>query len=203
MSNGDIFVGEIIGTAILILFGAGVVRRRHPQVLQGEGRRLGRHRLRLGLRRAGRGVHRRAAVRRAPQPRRDPRRSPSTPGSGARSRSTSPGRWSARCSAPSCAGWCYYAQFQANAGARTERRSRRSGSSPPARDPQSRRQPGHRDHRDDRPGAADPGLRPERQRHRRPRRVRHHGSCIVCFRSGRRHRSVARRAHRLRHQPGP
>ena len=41
MSNGDIFVGEVIGTAILILFGAGVVRRRHTATLQGEGRRAG------------------------------------------------------------------------------------------------------------------------------------------------------------------
>ena len=51
----------------------------------------------------------------------------------------------------------------------------------------------------DRPGAADPGLRPA------PSRASASPAppVLLVVLPGRRHRSVARRAHRLRHQPGP
>ena len=114
MSNGDIFVGEVIGTAILILFGAGVSPPSYSNYSKAKdsgwiviafGWGFG---VLAGAYTAAplSGGHLNPAVTSA---------SPSTPGSGTRSRSTSPGRWSAPCSARCCAWLVYYAQFQANA----------------------------------------------------------------------------------------
>ncbi len=65
MSNADICVGEVIGTAILILFRRGSVRRRHARALQGSGLGVDRDRLRLGVRRAG-GCLQRVLLKRRP-----------------------------------------------------------------------------------------------------------------------------------------
>ena len=116
-SNGDIFVGEVIGTAILILFGAGVCAAVNLCTLQGEGCGLDRHRLRLGLRRARRCLHRRTAVRGAHQPGRDHRASATDTGT---EWSKVPlyivwRRWSARSIGAVLAWLLYYAQFAANA----------------------------------------------------------------------------------------
>ncbi|WTJ31858.1 aquaporin [Streptomyces luteogriseus] len=70
MTNGDIFVGEMIGTAVLVLFGAGVCAAVTLRLLEGTGPRVNRDRVRLGLRLVGRRVHRSSPFRRGHQPRR-------------------------------------------------------------------------------------------------------------------------------------
>ncbi len=58
MSSSDIFIGETIGTAILILLGGGVCAAVTLKASKARNARLARHRLRLGLRRHDGGLHR-------------------------------------------------------------------------------------------------------------------------------------------------
>ena len=73
MSSSDIFIGETIGTAVLILLGGGVCAAVTLKALQGAERRLARHHLRVGFRRPDRRLHLGAALRRPPQPGGHPR----------------------------------------------------------------------------------------------------------------------------------
>ena len=107
LSNGQIFVPEILGTGMLMLLGCGVVANVILAGTKAIRRRLAPHQLRMGPRRLRRCV-RRLQVGGPPQPRRDDRPARSAvrtssrqawPSRSGNAWSTSAPRWSARSSA--------------------------------------------------------------------------------------------------------
>lgn len=215
VSSSDIFIGETIGTAVLVLLGGGVCAAVTLRRSKAHNAELAGHHLRVGLRRADRRLHslrrvrrpsqsgghdrpgdpgrhrveRRAAVPRLRTVRRDHRRGARL-GRLLRTVPRAPHRPRGR-EGPAGRGGHGQPDRRSEGGPRPRRLQHGPG------DPQRRAERRHGDHRHVRARPGDPHAGPQRRR-QRPRCPR----CPDHRAGGRRDRSVARRPDRLRDQPG-